>query len=90
MSVCNTTGLSSEQQERWPYLYRHLTEDIEVPDLSSIELTQIKTLDEELSALIKKLVTLKQRVENHLQSTSKDYYSVVLGKMQSLKPLARL
>ena len=71
MSVCNTTGLSSEQQERWPYLYRHLIEDIEVPDLSSIELIQIETLDEELSALIKKIgdakATSRESLTKHLK-----------------------
>ncbi|MGA0331801.1 MAG: hypothetical protein ACO3MI_05495 [Candidatus Poseidoniaceae archaeon] len=71
MSVCNTTGLSLEQQERWPYLYRHLIEDIEVPDLSSIELTQIETLDNELSDLIKKIgdakATSRESLTKHLK-----------------------
>ena len=72
MSVCTTTGLSKEQQDRWPYLYRHLIEDIEVPDLSMIEKTQIERLDDELAALIKKIGDAKAKsresLTKHLKS----------------------
>ena len=72
MSVCTTTGLSKEQQERWSFLYRHLVEDIEVPDLVSIDETQIQTLDTELSVLIKKIGDAKAKsresLTKHLKS----------------------
>ena len=72
MSVCTTTGLSKEQQERWSYLYRHLIEDIEVPDVSSLKETQIHALDNELSALIKKIGDAKAKsresLTKHLKS----------------------
>lgn len=72
MSVCATTGLSKEQQERWSFLYRHLIEDIEVPDVMSIDETQIQTLDVELSVLIKKIGDAKAKsresLTKHLQS----------------------
>ena len=72
MSVCTTTGLSKEQQERWSHLYRHLIEDIEVPDVSSIDETQIQSLDAELSSLIKKIGDAKAKsresLTKHLKS----------------------
>ena len=52
MSVCSTTGLSQTQQERWPYLYKHLIEDIDVPDLSSITEAYISSLDGDLKKVI--------------------------------------
>ena len=61
MSVCTTTGLSKEQQERWSHLYKHLIEDIEVPDVSSIGDKQIQALDVELSSLIKKIGDAKAK-----------------------------
>ena len=41
MSVCTTTGLSKDQQERWPHLYKHLIEEIEIPDLANIDLAAV-------------------------------------------------
>ena len=90
MSVCTTTGLSKEQQERWSHLYRHLVEDIEVPDVSSINETHIQSLDAELSSLIKKIGDAKAKVENHLQSTLRASYSVDSARMLSSKRLAQL
>ena len=72
MSVCTTTGLSKEQQERWSHLYKHLIEDIEVPDVSSIGDKQIQALDVELSSLIKKIGDAKAKsresLTKHLKS----------------------
>ena len=72
MSVCTTTGLSKEQQERWPYLYKHLVEDIAVSDLTTIGEDQIEKLDSELSKVIKKIGDAKARsresLTNHLTS----------------------
>ena len=66
MSVCTTTGLSKEQQERWSHLYRHLVEDIEIPDISSIDDAQIQALDSELSSLIKKIGDAKAKSRDSL------------------------
>jgi DNA polymerase sigma len=70
VSVCTTTGLSKEQQERWPYLYKHLVEDIDVSDLTTIGEGQIQKLDSELSKVIKKIGDAKARsrqsLTNHL------------------------
>ena len=90
MSVCTTTGLSKEQQERWSHLYRHLVEDIEIPDVSSTDESQIQALDAELSSLIKRLAMQKQRVGNHLLSTSRASYSADSEKMLSSKRLAQV
>ena len=72
MSVCRTTGLSQEQQKRWPHLYRHLVEDIDVPDLTSIDEEYLKTLDSELKKVIKKIGDAKAKsresLTNHLTS----------------------
>ncbi len=72
MSVCTTTGLSKEQQERWPYLYKHLVEDIDISDLTTINEVQIENLDSELSNVIKKIGDAKARsresLTNHLTS----------------------
>ena len=72
MSVCTTTGLSKEQQERWSHLYRHLVEDIEIPDVSSTDESQIQALDAELSSLIKKIGDAKAKsresLTKHLKS----------------------
>ena len=72
MSVCSTTGLSQTQQERWPYLYKHLIEDIDVPDLSSITEAYISSLDGDLKKVIKKIGDAKAKsresLTNHLTS----------------------
>ena len=72
MSVCSTTGLSQAQQERWPYLYKHLIEDIDVPDLSSITEAYISSLDGDLKKVIKKIGDAKAKsresLTNHLTS----------------------
>ena len=71
MSVCTTTGLSKEQQERWSYLYRHLVENVDVPDISSIQETQIQALDAELSSLIKKIGDAKAKSRESQSKMSK-------------------
>ena len=49
MNVCRTTGLTIEQQERWPFLYSHLSSDIEVPSLTNIDEQFIIEMDKEIS-----------------------------------------
>ena len=80
MSVCTTTGLSKEQQERWSFLYKHLVEGIEIPDLSSIEETQIQTLDSELSILIKKIGDAKAKSRDSLTKHLKSLLFRRFGK----------
>ena len=55
MSVCKTTGLSQEQQDRWPHLYNYLVEEIVIPDLTTIEESYIQKLDSDLKNVIKKI-----------------------------------
>ncbi len=66
MSVCTTTGLSQEQQERWPHLYKHLVEEIVIPDLTTLEDSYIQTLDSDLKDVIKKIGDAKARSRESL------------------------
>ena len=72
MSVCTTTGLTQEQQKRWPHLYKHLVEEIEIPDLTSVDDSLVERLDAQLSKVIKKIGDAKARsresLTNHLTS----------------------
>ena len=60
--VCSKTGLTAEQQERWSYLYHHLTEDLEIPDLSEIDDKKINKLDTELASLLKRIGDAKAKL----------------------------
>ena len=53
MSACKTTGLTLEQQERWPFLYSHLSSDIEIPSLTDIDEQFILEMDKEVSRILK-------------------------------------
>ena len=64
--VCSKTGLTVEQQERWSYLYQHLTEDLEVPDLSAIDDKNINKLDAELANLLKRIGDAKAKSRESL------------------------
>ncbi len=66
MSVCKTTGLSQEQQDRWPHLYKHLVEEIVIPDLTTIEESYIQKLDSDLKNVIKKIGDAKARSRESL------------------------
>ena len=66
MSVCSITGLSQEQQERWSYLYKHLIEEIEIPDMSAIDSQQIETLDGEISKILKRIGDAKAKSRESL------------------------
>ena len=55
MSVCNITGLTQDQQQQWSYLYKHLVEEIEIPDLTSIKDQQVQALDGEINKILKKI-----------------------------------
>lgn len=66
MMVCTKTGLSQEQQERWSYLYHHLTEDLEVPDLSTMNEKSINKLDAELGNLLKRIGDAKAKSRESL------------------------
>ena len=66
MSVCTTTGLTQDQQQRWYYLYKHLVEEIEIPDLTSIEPQQLKALDGEISKVLKKIGDAKAKSRDSL------------------------
>ena len=70
MSVCTTTGLTQEQQKRWPHLYKHLVEEREIPDLTSVDDSLVERLDTQLSKVIKKIGDAKARsresLTNHL------------------------
>ncbi len=72
MSVCTTTGLTQEQQKRWPHLYKHLVEEIEIPDLTAVDDSLVERLDTQLSKAIKKIGDAKARsrdsLTNHLTS----------------------
>ena len=69
MNVCRTTGLTVEQQERWPFLYSHLSSEIEIPSLmiwmSNSSLRWTKRFQEYSS--MSEMV--KPKVENHLLAT---------------------
>ena len=66
MSVCTTTGLTQDQQQRWSYLFKHLVEEIEIPDLTSIEPQQLKALDGEISKILKKIGDAKAKSRDSL------------------------
>ncbi|MAR46180.1 MAG: hypothetical protein CMA41_00030 [Euryarchaeota archaeon] len=66
MSVCTTTGLSQEQQDQWPHLYKHLVEEIVIPDLTTIEESYIQKLDSDLKNVIKKIGDAKARSRESL------------------------
>jgi len=66
MSVCKTTGLSQEQQDRWPHLYNYLVEEIVIPDLTTIEESYIQKLDSDLKNVIKKIGDAKARSRESL------------------------
>ena len=72
MSVCTTTGLTQEQQKRWPHLYKHLIEEREIPDLTTVDDSLVEKLDAQLSKVIKKIGDAKARsrdsLTNHLTS----------------------
>ena len=53
MNVCRTTGLTVEQQERWPFLYSHLSSEIEIPSLNDMDEQFIIELDKEISRILK-------------------------------------
>ncbi len=53
MTTCRTTGLTSEQQERWPFLYSHLSSDIEIPSLTDVDEQFIMEMDKEISKILK-------------------------------------
>ncbi|MED5291724.1 MAG: nucleotidyltransferase domain-containing protein, partial [Candidatus Thermoplasmatota archaeon] len=66
MMFCTKTGLSQEQQERWSYLYHHLTEDLEVPDLSTRDDKSINKLDAELGTILKRIGDAKAKSRESL------------------------
>ena len=66
MTVCTKTGLSQEQQKRWSYLYHHLTEDLEIPDLSTMEEKSITKLDAELGTILKRIGDAKAKSRESL------------------------
>lgn len=53
MTACRTTGLTLEQQERWPFLYSHLSSDIEIPSLTDVDEQFIIEMDKEISKILK-------------------------------------
>lgn len=53
MNVCRTTGLTVDQQERWPFLYSHLSSDIEIPSLTNVDEQFIIEMDKEISKILK-------------------------------------
>ena len=66
MNVCRTTGLTAEQQERWPFLYSHLSSDIEVPSLTNIDEQFIIEMDKEISKIIKNVGDAKSKSRESL------------------------
>ena len=66
MNVCRTTGLTIEQQERWPFLYSHLSSDIEVPSLTNIDEQFIIEMDKEISKIIKNVGDAKSKSRESL------------------------
>ena len=53
MNACKTTGLTLEQQERWPFLYSHLSSEIEIPSLTTVDEEYIIEMDKEISKILK-------------------------------------
>ena len=53
MNVCRTTGLTVEQQERWPFLYSHLTSDIEIPSVTNLDELFVIEMDKEINKILK-------------------------------------
>jgi DNA polymerase sigma len=53
MTACRTTGLTLKQQERWPFLYSHLSSDIEIPSLTDVDEQFIIEMDKEISKILK-------------------------------------
>jgi len=66
MNVCRTTGLTAEQQERWPFLYSHLSSDIEIPSLTNIDEQFIIEMDKEISKIIKNVGDAKSKSRESL------------------------
>ena len=66
MTVCTKTGLSQEQQKRWSYLYHHLTEDLEIPDLSTMDEKSISKLGAELGTILKRIGDAKAKSRESL------------------------
>jgi len=77
MSVCSKTGLSKQQQERWPYLYRHLLEEIDIPDFNSVRENDIQKLDSDLKKLIKRIGDAKSKSR---ESLTKHLSSVIFRR----------
>ncbi len=53
MTTCKTTGLTLEQQERWPFLYSHLSSDIEIPSMTDVDEQYIIEMDKEITKILK-------------------------------------
>ena len=86
MSVCATTGLSKDQQDRWPYLYKHLLEDIEIPDLDSIDENYLQKLESDLNNVIKRIGDAKSKSRESLTKHLKGVIFRRFGKNSVVEP----
>ena len=66
MTVCKATGLTLEQQERWPFLYSHLSSDIDIPSLTNIDEEYMIELNKELTKILKHVGDGKARSRESL------------------------
>ena len=66
MTVCKATGLTLEQQERWPFLYNHLSSDIDIPSLTNIDEEYMIELNKELTKILKHVGDGKARSRESL------------------------
>ena len=41
---CEITGFNHQQQQRWPLVYQHLCDQLELPDGSDLDATSIAKL----------------------------------------------
>jgi len=85
MSVCTTTGLSKDQQERWPHLYKHLIEEIEIPDLANIDKNTMDKLDSDFDKLFKKIGDAKAKSRESLTKHLKGVIFRRFGKNSMLE-----
>ena len=66
MTACKITGLTLEQQERWPFLYSHLSTDIDIPSLNDIDGEYLIEMEKEISKILKHVGDGKARSRESL------------------------
>ena len=49
---CEITGFTHQQQQRWPLVYQHLCDQLELPDGSDLDATSIAKLSEDIEKVL--------------------------------------